>query len=301
MKHGVWGGIRAVLGAAALGLICAGPILGETGLGQTGAGQTGPATPNDMRLLGDALQMDTTLGIMQKEALSNAMEIAPALFGAGDHSQWRADILDLFDPQKARAMFDTGLTSSALTSAQVAQVVAFFQSPLGVQIITLENQARTQLLDAATELAAQDSWQALQNSPLPAQAVRVQTLRNIVEVNDLITANVAAALNGNLAFYQGLAQAGALGGMSLDDMLADVMAQENELRSDTENWLYPFLAMAYTPLSAQDLQTYLNFTQTPAAKALNSALFAAFDALGTAQSRAMGLAAGQGMMAGQDI
>jgi len=193
MKHGVWGKIRAVLGAAALGLICAGPMLGQTGAGQTGAGQTGPATPNDLRLLGDALQMDTTLGIMQKEALSNAMEIAPALFGAGDHSRWRADILDLFDPQKARAMFDTGLASSALTSAQVAQVVAFFQSPLGVQIITLENQARTQLLDAATELAAQDSWQALQNSPLPAEAVRVQTLRNSFSCA-ITSANISSRL-----------------------------------------------------------------------------------------------------------
>jgi hypothetical protein len=280
------GKIRAFAAAALLCALGAGPI----------SAQSAP----DLRALGDALQMDTTLAIMQQEAVANAMDIAPALLGAGDHSAWRSTITQIFDPKSARDLFDAGLGTSTLSAQDVAQVIAFFQSPLGAQILTLENQARSQLLDQATEAAAQENWQALQNSPLPAQAVRVQALRDIVRLNDLLSANVAAALNGNLAFYEGLSQAGALAGMTPADMLADVMAQEEQLRADTEDWLFPFLALAYAPLSADDLQAYLAFTQTPAAKALNSALFAAFDAMGSAQSRAMGLAAGQ-LMAGQDI
>jgi hypothetical protein len=89
-------------------------------------------------------------------------------------------------------------------------------------------------------------------------------------------------------------------GLSQSDMLAEVWAQEGDLRRETEDWLYPFLNLAYQPLSIADLDAYIAFSNSAAGRAINAALFVAFDVLGKDQSRGMGLAAGK-LMAGQDI
>jgi hypothetical protein len=164
----------------------------------------------------------------------------------------------------------------------------------------LELTTREALLDKQLESAAQETWAQLQENPLPAPTRRTQLLRDVVIANDLIETNIAAALNGNFAFYKGLAQAGALGDLSADDLLADVWAAEPEVRADMEEWLYPFLAMAYDPLTDDELQSYIDFARTDAGRALNGALFSAFDALGATQSFGMGLAAGR-LMTGKDI
>jgi hypothetical protein len=285
MKHIISG---AVIGAA-MALYAVAPA----------AAQPAPA---DLRALGDVLQMDKTLAIMQREASQNAQEIAPDLFGGAAPAQWGAAITALFDPATARAEFDKGLALGAanLSGAHLAEVMAFFQSPLGQRIVSLEVTTREALLDDTIEAAAQDVWADMQANPLPAQTQRAGLLQDIVTANDLIETNIAAALNGNFAFYQGLIDAGAVGGISADDMLADVWAAEPQVRADMQDWLFPFLAMAYAPLSDEDLQSYITFSQTAAGRALNGALFAAFDALGAVQSRGMGLAAGR-LMAGQDI
>jgi hypothetical protein len=258
--------------------------------------------PADLRALGDVLQMDKTLSIMQREASQNAQDIAPDLFGGAAPAQWRAAVTALFDPASARAEFDKGLALGAanLNSAHLADAMAFFQSPLGQRIISLEISTREAMLDENIEAAAQDVWADMQASPLPAQTQRTSLLNDIAAANDLIESNVAAALNGNFAFYQGLIDAGAVDGLSPDDMLADVWAAEPQVRTDMQDWLFPFLAMAYAPLNDAELQSYIDFAQTAAGRALNGALFAAFDALGAVQSRGMGLAAGR-LMAGQDI
>lgn len=258
--------------------------------------------PADLRALGDALQMDQTLTIMQREAVLNAQDLGPDLFGGSSPREWDAAITALFDPALARTEFDKALVTGAanLTPDQMAEVLAFFQSPFGSRVIALELSSREALLDKQLEMAAQETWAQIQDNPLPAPTRRTQMLRDFVIAHDLIEANIAAALNGNLAFYKGLAQSGALGDLSADDMLADVWAAEPDVRAEMEEWLYPFLAMAYAPLSDAELQSYIDFARTDAGRALTGALFSAFDALGATQSFGMGLAAGQ-LMTGQDI
>ena len=67
------------------------------------------------------------------------------------------------------------------------------------------------------------------------------------------------------------------GDMSDEDILADVWAQEAEIREDTSQWLYAFLTLTYQPLSEEELRAYVDFFSTPEGLRLNNAIFAAFD------------------------
>lgn len=260
-------------------------------------------SPELVRSLGDAVKMDQTLAIMQREALQNADEIAEDLFGGAAPSGWTNVITELFDPAGARAQFDTGLTLATANAdaGQLANAAAFYASPLGIRLLQLEISAREAMLDGEVETAAKQAWTDLLADPLPASAQRADLIEGAVAASDLIESNVSSALNGNLAFLQGLAEAGGYAAeMTADDMLREVYAQEDTVRADTAEWLYPFLALAYAPLTDAELQAYIDFAQSAAGQALNSALFLAFDGLGTVQSRGMGLAAGR-LMSGQDI
>jgi hypothetical protein len=90
-------------------------------------------------------------------------------------------------------------------------------------------------------------------------------LRRFAEANDLIESNVAGALNANLAFLKAMAEAGGGGtvGGDAEAMLAEVWGQEAAVRAETEAWLFPFLALAYQPLSDSDLEAYVAFSETP--------------------------------------
>ena len=121
------------------------------------------------------------------------------------------------------------------------------------------------------------------------------------KVNDLIEQNVSGSLNSNLAFFQGMAEAGGPGGdVTEDQMLSEVWAQEPAIRVETEDWLFPYLAMAYGPLSDAEIDGYVAFSTTNPGQKLNQALFTAFDRLFTSVSRNLGLAAGRQLL-GEDI
>ncbi len=282
--------MRYLLGCV-LGAMLAGPVWAQA------------ASEAQLRALADVLRMDQTLAVMQTEAIANADEITPDLFGTPDLPAWDTAVAALFDPALARAGFDAALIGAAgnIDGADLQAAIDFFATPLGARLLDLELSARTAMIDDDVEAAAKENWQVLRDNPLPASTKRAALIRDIVAANDLIETNVAAALNGNLAFYQGMAEAGGHGaGQSGDDMIREVWDQEAQVRADTEDWLYPYLAMSYAPLSDDDLQAYIDFSNSDAGRALNQILFMSFDALGVEQSRGMGLAAGR-LMAGQDI
>ena len=56
--------------------------------------------------------------------------------------------------------------------------------------------------------------------------------------------------------------------MSEGEILADVWAQEEDTRADTEEWLYGFLLLAYQPLSDDQLDDYVALSASPEGRAL---------------------------------
>ncbi|MGL5008718.1 MAG: hypothetical protein ACRC6I_02455, partial [Paracoccaceae bacterium] len=130
---------------------------------------------------------------------------------------------------------------------------------------------------------------------------RLEMLQAFVAAGDLVEQNVVGAMNANYAFFQGMAAAGGPAAQMTDEeMLADVWGREAEVRASTQEWLYPYLALAYQPLDDADLAAYTAFWESPAGKHANAAMFAAFDQVFTDISRGLGQAAAT-QMQGDDI
>lgn len=284
-------GLRVVGLSVALALAMA-PVVGRT--------ETAPLAvpaPASAQALSDALLIGDVMAVLREEGLANATELA-ADFPSGANPGWKATVEAIYAPEAMRATFDAALAKElAASPAAVEAAVAFFASEGGQKALRLEIEARQALLDPTTEAAAKERWAEMDAADTP----RAAALHRFAEVNALIESNVMGALNANLAFFRGMAEAGGpLGEMTEEDMLSMVWGSEAEVRASTTDWLMPFLAMAYGPLSDSELEAYIAFSDIPEGRRVNAAVFAAFDALFLDISRRLGRAAGREMI-GQDI
>ena len=179
---------------------------------------------------------------------------------------------------------------TALEGQEISELVAFYSSDMGQEIVSLELSAREAFLNEDTELAAMDSYERARDE----HSELFQQVETLIADSDLVDFNVMGALNSNLMFYRGLADGGAFE-MSEDDMLADVWSQEADIRDDSEGWLGAFLLLAYQPLDADELEAYAEFYRSDQGKVLNAAIFEAYDQMYEELSYLLGRAVAQQM------
>lgn len=252
----------------------------------------------EIAALSQTLKIDALIAVMRTEGLANGKEMEADLFPGQDGAAWDVVVNRVYDATRLHQIFDAALTK-ALENDPVTQKAMreFFGTPLGQHILALEIDARKTLLDDNATEAAAKLW----GKALNAKTHRAKQISRFAEINDLVESNVMGALNGNLAFYRGMNAAGAFPEpMPEGDMLAEVWAQEADVRRDTTDWLFPFLMLAYQPLSDKELGKYMAFSETPAGQKANRAMFVAFDAMFVQVSKELGQSAGR-LMAGQDI
>ncbi|MGJ8583289.1 MAG: DUF2059 domain-containing protein [Marinosulfonomonas sp.] len=246
--------------------------------------------------LTDALGLPEILDIMRTEGIDYGDELALDMFPDRAGDSWRAKVTKIYDADR---MSDIAIATMAdeLGDADIAAMTAFFTGDLGKRIVGLEISARRALMDEAIEEASKEHVaQMFQDGD-----ERISLLEDFVSANDLLESNVVGALNSNYAFYTGLADGGALPEeMTESEMLREVWSQEEDIRADTGDWLFAFLALAYQPLTDEELIQYIEFSTTAEGKALNQSLFVGFDAMFVEISRGLGFAAA-GMLAGEDI
>lgn len=271
--------LRRLIAAAALAL-----------MGQ-GAAHAGTAE------LTAALRIGDIVAIMRDEGIAYAATMREDMFPDADAAPWEARVGAVYDTQKITAAFELALADRLDGAADIDAMTGFFASTLGQRIVTLEADARRALIDEGVQETARETWAAQQAKG----GARVDLITRFVQVNDMVERNVMGTLNSNLEFYRGMAAAGGpMAQMAEGDMLAEVWSQEDQIRTDAQDWVYPYLAMAYAPLTDAELQAYIDFSETPAGQRLNGALFDAFDVVFADISRRLGLAAGQ-QLQGQDI
>lgn len=256
-----------------------------------------PADPAVVALA-DTMLMDDIIAVMREEGIAYGQTLEDEMFPGSGGARWDAIVATIYDSVAMRQAFDAALSRElSQDPAMLGQIQAFFASAQGQTALKLEIEARRALLDPAVEDAAKVAWQDLQANDDP----RVAQLQQFAQTNDLIESNVMGALNANLAFYKGMASTGAFPeDMTEDQMLSDVWSQEADVRAETEDWLFPFLALAYQPLSDDDLAAYIAFSESDAGQKINAALFAAFDDVFTRISGSLGAAAAR-QMQGDDI
>ena len=245
-----------------------------------------------------SLRIGDVLDVMRAEGMQHSTELSDSLFPGENAAAWAAVVSLIYDTGKMQARFEQVLAKAVGDDAQTLEAAqVFFASELGQRIMALEIDARRTLLDKAAEATAKEDWEGL----VAGKSARAEQIIRFGGVNDLIESNVMGALNANLAFYRGLSGTGGFGDpMPEDQMLAEVWGQEPDIRRDTIEWLYPFLAVAYQSLTDAELERYIAFSQTEAGQKMNAAIFVAFDAVMVKISADLGQAAGR-LMEGQDI
>ncbi|SMX45003.1 DUF2059 domain-containing protein [Maliponia aquimaris] len=248
-----------------------------------------PARAEPVGDLMRALKIDSMLQIMREEGLAYGGELAGDILPGGGTRSWTVQLDEIYDIDRMRGVVSQGM-SGVLAEADPDPLVAFFTSELGARIIGLELSAREAMIDDAVEEAARQTYRQMKDKDDP----RLAQIARFIEVNDLLEANVAGALNASFRFYSGLVDGGGLA-MTESEILADVWAQEEETRDDTREWLNAFLLLAYEPLSDDELEAYIALSETVQGRVLNRALFSGFNAMYDEISYALGLAAARQM------
>ncbi len=256
------------------------------------------AWPQSQRLqpLFDALRMDEMLSIIREEGLDYAELIEQDMFAGDGGALWEQEVDRIYDAGRLAGLLRQGFGEEPGDGA-LAQMTGFFQTPLGARISGLELRAREIMLDPSGEEEAGQLYEDLKRENGP----RYRLLHDFATANDLIESNVVGGLNSNLAFYQGLADSKAFDApLPQERVLADVWSQEDLIRSEAEEWVFSFLALAYQPLEDAELREYVELSRTREGQAFNRALFDAFDAMFKVVSYDLGLAAGRSLR-GKDI
>ena len=285
-------------GKAALGLALGLAVLPMAGPLAPLPLQAETAVPAPVTALSQALNMPEVVTILREEGLRNGADLAADLPGGPEDPSWTQVLDRTYDAGRMLAAFDAAFARAlAGQETAAAEALAFFGSPAGQRIMGLETGARRALLEEGVEDSAAEAFAALSEK----NPARVAAIERFVALNDLIESNVMGSLNSNLAFFRGMAASGAPGlEMSESEMLAEVWAGEGAARQETIDWVYPFLAMAYQPLSDAELDAYIAFSGTPAGRVVNAAMFKAFDEVFDAITFDLGRAMGL-RMTGQDI
>lgn len=259
---------------------------------------TGPVCADPVEDLVRALDFPGLFAVLVREGVDYGAELEADLFPGSGGARWRAAVASIHDGARME-----GFAAESLGAAlkghepEIAPMLDFLTSEVGQRIVRLEIEAREAYLDDSVKQVAEASFEDM----MAREDSRLALIERLVEANDLIEQNVTGAMNSNLAFYRGMLAGGGLdAAMPEADMMADLWAQEPQIREDTVTWLMPYLALAYSPLDTADLTAYAVFSESPAGQRLNIALFSAFDGVFDRLSREMGQAAAK-FLQEQDI
>ena len=245
-----------------------------------------------------ALNMAEVMAVLREEGIAGSADLAADLPNGPRDPVWAGAVLQIYDVAQMEAVFNRAFAAQLEAEPEaVAAATAFFRSEIGQRVLGLELAARRALMDEAVEAAAAEAHRDLVAQNPKRQAL----LDRFVAANDLVESNVMGALNANLAFLRGLAEGGGEDFVLPEaDMLAQVWSAEPEVRAEMTDWLFPFLTLAYQPLTDAELTAYVEFSETPAGQRVNAAMFQAFDAVFNGISRDLGRAYGQALQ-GNDI
>jgi hypothetical protein len=256
----------------------------------------------DIARLMDVMGLDQIIALMREEGLSYGADLDTDMLGGMGGRTWAAQVDRIYDLEQMTALVHRQFQTS-FGDADPAPLIAFFEGETGQKIVSLEVAAREAFMDDAIEEAAREAFRRvapdLEGAGPRGIDPHLSAIDAYVAANDLIGFNVMGAMNANVLFYRGLVEGGAFA-MSEAEILSDVWEQEEETRSETREWVYAFLMLAYEPLEPAQINSYADLSKTTHGRAMNRALFESFDLMYGELSRALGLALAQ-QMQGEDL
>ena len=244
------------------------------------------------------LRLSDVFEVISAEGEGYGREIDDTMMDGAGGAAWAEAVRQIYAPDRLLPEITAALeVALARRRADPGPAMAFIGSDLGQKVTALEISARRALLDPDVEDASRLKLDEMRSDADP----RLSLIESLVVANDLIESNVTSDLNANYAFYQGLRDSGAIGPeMTDDDVVAEVWSQESVIRQETETWVYSYLAMAYAPLSDDELRRCIEVSQQASAQALNRVVSDAYADVFSKVSRQLGRAAGT-VLAGQNL
>lgn len=237
-----------------------------------------------LSVLMDVLQLNDVVQILRTEGQDYAASLDDQMLDGQGGDFFRQQVDRIYDPDAMAEHIRAGF-AGVLSAQDVETAIAFYGSDLGQTIVSLENAARLAMIDPDVEEAARATYANLRGTEDP----RLVLLQRFFNENDLLDRNVAAAMSSNLAFYNGLVD-GKYFSLTPDEMLQEIWAQEDDLRAETEDWLFGYFLMAYQSLDLEELGAYVAFSTGPAGVAFNQGLFAGHEKMYREISYALGRA-----------
>lgn len=237
----------------------------------------------------ELLAIPQMVDVMRSEGLDYARDLATDMRSGGADSSWNAVLNRIYDAPTMEETVQRGM-SSILEGQDLSSIVAFFDDGVGAHVVELEISARRAMVDDGIDAAARDQFRDLTAS----NELRMRHLERFVQANDLIDTNVAGNLNSSIQFYFGMADAGGIA-LTETDILQLVWESEPDTRTETVEWVFSFLLMAYAPLSSDDLRSYIEFSETETGQILNRALFEGYNQMFNDISYNLGFALAQEM------
>ena len=244
-----------------------------------------------LTVLVDVLKLRESAFILRQEGLTYAADLDADMLNGQGGSSWQVQVDAIYDADRMVEAVRSALAGE-LEAEAVETVITFFASELGQKIVTLENTARQAMSEGDVEEAARARYAELADS----DDSRLTQLTAFIASGDMLNRNVTSALNSNYQFMRGLADGDVIE-MTDEDILADVANETEEITEDTTSWLYGFFLLAYHPLDDAEFESYLEFSETEAGKALNRALFDGFGVAYEDISYALGRAVALNMTA----
>lgn len=256
------------------------------GLWRTGAGGAAEEAP----ALQTVLRVSELAGLLHEDGLAHGAALDRDMLDGQGGLAWRHQVAGIYSSRRIADHLTRDLQQQ-LSAPETAQIIRFFDSPLGQRILTRELEARRLMADSAYEERAIGE---LSDRTQPKDAVFV-AVELFIEVNDLVDLNVTGALNANYHFMRSFAlQGGGLAPQS--EILDNVWADADQVQANVTEWLHAYLLTAYDVLDPEELEAYIAFCRTPAGQALNRELFRSFDTLYQDISRDLGKAAAHAIL-----
>ncbi|MEM6305465.1 MAG: DUF2059 domain-containing protein [Pseudomonadota bacterium] len=218
----------------------------------------------------DVLQLREAAAILRDEGLAHAEDLNQEMLGGSGGTGWQVQVTAIYDPERMVELVRAAL-GDVLEPDELEAVIAFYASDLGTKIVSLENSARVAMGAQDVEDAARARLAELEGT----DNARLAMVRALEASGDMINRNVTSAMNSNFQFLRGMADGDGVQ-MSEEEMLSQVAGDIDEITEDTRGWLLSYFLLAYHPLSDAELQTYIDFLNTPAGDALNRAYFEGF-------------------------
>lgn len=208
----------------------------------------------------DAMGIPALIAAFSQDGLASARDLNAGFLNGQGGDVFAETVRRLYDPARLEPELRAGMIA-AIDPNDARQALMFFASAQGQRIIALEVQARQAMVEDRLEEAAK-----------AASAQADPEVVELLSMRDLVDRNTDVSIASQTAFFEGLATAA---GQS--DMAPDIEGQRGQMAEESRAWLTGYYMLVASALEENDLDTYIAFWETDVGRAVDDALYEAFE------------------------